>query len=97
MIPSGIQDELSLLQVPRTQEPVLFAINTDVLDNRNKSAVVLLGLADPRPEDPQEIAAENTSVRNGSVDFSRRGEALAVRSKSRYASLTFAHVSILPQ
>ena len=77
----------SLLQVTGSQEPVLFAINADIFDDRNESPMVLFGLADARTENFQQIATENTSCWNGSMDLSRRGETLAARSRGRHSSL----------
>ena len=80
-----------IFQVTGSQEPVFFAINTDIFDDRNESPMVLSGIADARTENLQQIATENTSFRNGSMDISRRGETLTARSRSRYSSLACIH------
>lgn len=66
------------------QHPILLSVNTDILDNGNESSVVLLGFANTRTEDLQEVAAENARCGDGGMDFSGRRERLGSRNWSRH-------------
>lgn len=67
-----------------SQHPILLSVNTDILDNGNKSPVVLLGFANTRTEDLQEVAAEDARCWDRGMDFSGRWERLGSRNWSRH-------------
>lgn len=67
-----------------SQHPILLSVNTDILDNGNESPVVLLGFANTRTEDLQEVAAEDARCWDRGMDFSGRWERLGCRNWSRH-------------
>lgn len=67
-----------------SQHPILFSVNADILDNGNKSPMVLLGFANTRTENLQEVAAKDARCWNGGMDFPGRRESLGSRNWSRH-------------
>lgn len=63
-----------LLQYTWPQQSILLAVDTHVLDDRDESAVVLLGVADAGAENLEQIAAENTLRWDRRVNFGRGWE-----------------------
>lgn len=61
----------------RSQQPILLAVQTNILDDGNETTVVLLRLANAGAENTKKVSAGDTGGWNRGVDFGGGGEWLA--------------------